>query len=100
LWGNEILSATRRGLENPLVKREQAKRPSDALLRRLEKLKAWRKKLAAEIQVESDIILPKLYLGLLSEKPPQSMQDLETIMRDSPARFKRFGADLYHLIGG
>jgi ribonuclease D len=64
LWGGEMLAAARRGAANPLVKLEQPKRPSDAVLRRVEKLKVWRKKVAQEIKVESDIVLPKLYLGL------------------------------------
>jgi hypothetical protein len=37
---------------------------------------------------------------MLSENPPQSLQDLETLMRDSPTRFQRFGAEIYRLIGG
>lgn len=100
LWGNDILEATRRGLELPLVKREQAKRPSDALLRRLEKLKVWRKKLAKEMLVESDIILPKPYLTILAENPPKSLQDLEVAMKESPTRFGKYGAEIYRLIGG
>src|SRR5215216_1357355 len=34
LWGEEILAAVKRGIEAPLVVREQARRPSDAMLRR------------------------------------------------------------------
>jgi ribonuclease D len=100
LWGNDILAATRRGVEVPLVKREQAKRPSDALLRRLEKLKVWRKKLAKEMEVESDIILPKAYLNSLAENPPKNLKELEIAMSESPTRFGKYGAEIYRLIGG
>jgi len=100
LWGDEILAATRRGVENPLVKREQTQRPSDALLRRLEKLKAWRKKVAGETSVESDIILPKSYVNMLAEHPPKSLAELEVVMQKSPTRFQKYGAELYRLIGG
>jgi ribonuclease D len=100
LWGRDILAATRRGVESPLVKREQVKRPSDALLKRLEKLKVWRKKLAKEMAVESDIILPKTYLNVLAENPPKSLQELEAAMRESPTRFGKYGAEIYRLIGG
>ena len=99
LWGPEILVATRRGLEAPLVKREPSKRPPDAVLRRMEKLKNWRKKRARELSVESDVILPKLYLGVLSETPPHSLGELEEIMRRSPTRFQKYGAEIYRLIG-
>lgn len=99
LWGPEILVATRRGVEAPLVKREQPRRPSDAVLRRLEKLKIWRKKVARELSVESDVVLPKMYLGMLSENPPGSLKDLEIAMHRSPTRFQKYGAEIYRLIG-
>ena len=99
LWGPEILVATRRGVEAPLVKREQPRRPSDAVLRRLEKLKLWRKKVARELSVESDVVLPKMYLGMLSENPPRSLKDLEITMHKSPTRFQNYGAEIYRLIG-
>lgn len=99
LWGSEVLDAVKRGTVAPLVEREQAKRPSDRTLKRLEKLKNWRKKVAQEMGVESDIVLPKVYLNLLAENPPRSLQELETIMHDSPTRFQRFGDQIYRLIG-
>jgi ribonuclease D len=100
LWGDDILKATRRGLSAPLVKQEQAKRPSDAVVRRLEKLKVWRKKLAAEMKVESDIILPKMYLNMLAENPPKDIKELESVMSESPTRFGKYGTQIYSLIGG
>lgn len=100
LWGSEILAATRRGAEAPLVKREQAKRPNDAALKRLDKLKAWRKRLAQEMGVESDIVLPRLYLSILAERPPKSIHELESIMADSPWRFSRYGVQIYRVLGG
>lgn len=100
LWGRDILEAMKRGVEAPLVKREQAKRPSDALLRRLEKLKVWRKKLAKEMSVESDIVLPKPYLNTLAENPPKNLEELQTVMTQSPSRFEKYGTEIYRLIGG
>jgi ribonuclease D len=99
LWGREILAATKRGFEAPLVKRELAKRPNDATLKRLDKLKAWRKRLAQEMGVESDIILPRVYLNTLAENPPKSIQELKSIMADSPWRFSHYGAQIYRLLG-
>jgi len=100
LWGMDILAATRRGVEALPVKREQAKRPSDAMLRRLEKLKVWRKKLAKDMAVESDIVLPKMYLNMLAENPPKNLQELELSMQASPTRFHKYGEEIYRLIGG
>lgn len=100
LWGSEILDAVKRGTVAPLVEPEKAKRPNEPMLRRLQKLKNWRKRVAADLNVESDIVLPKVYLNRLAEHPPRSIRELETIMRESPTRFARFGDQIYHLLGG
>jgi len=100
LWGRELLAAAKRGAEATLVKREQTRRPNDAALKRLDQLKTWRKRLAQEMGVESDIILPKVYLNILAEKPPKSMGELQSIMADSAWRFSHYGAQIYGLLGG
>jgi len=100
LWGNQILEATKHGVRAPLVKKEQPKRPDDAMLKRLDKLKVWRKKLAEEIKVESDIILPKRFLATLAEQPPKDMNMLQAFMQVSPYRFEKYGGEIYRLLGG
>ncbi|MBL8090061.1 MAG: ribonuclease D [Anaerolineales bacterium] len=99
LWGDMILGAIKHGSESPLVVRKQAERKQDAVLRRLEKIKVWRKNLGLEMKVESDIILPKPYLSLLSENPPKSLEDLSLLMKDSPARFEKFGEQILKALG-
>jgi ribonuclease D len=100
LWGGQILAASRRGAANPLVRAEQAKRPKEAVIRRLDKLKAWRKKVAEEMKVESDIVLPKGLLNMLAEHPPKDMAELQSVMRESPFRFEKYGEQIYKLVGG
>ena len=99
LWGDLILGAMKRGAESPLVARKQTERKHDAVLRRVEKLKLWRKNLGLEIKVESDIILPKSYLTILSETPPKNLDDLSLLMKDSPARFEKFGVQILKVLG-
>ena len=100
LWGSEVLEAVRRGTVAPLIAREQVKRPNEAVLKRLHRLKSWRKRVAEEYQVESDIVLPKVYLNRLAEQPPGSLQELESLMHESPTRFRRYGEQIYRLLGG
>jgi ribonuclease D len=100
LWGSEILEAVKRGTVAPLVEREQPRRPTDATLKRMERLKNWRKRVAEQMGVESDIVLPKPYLNSLSEKPPKSLSDLEVTMHDSPTRFAIYGEQIMRLVGG
>jgi ribonuclease D len=100
LWGNDLLNASRRGEAAPLVTRAHVQRPSDAMLKRLEKLKNWRKARAKEMGVESDIILPKVYMNALSESPPKDMGELQSVLADSPWRYRQFGARLMKILGG
>jgi len=100
LWGDQVLAATKRGASAPLVKREQVERPKDAVLKRMDKLKTWRKKVAEEMKVDSDIILPKKFLGLLAEEPPKNLDDLKFAMSSSPYRYEKYGDQIFNLIGG
>src|SRR5215207_617739 len=99
LWGSEILEAVKRGTVAPLVEREQSKRPNDRILKRLERLKNWRKKVAQDLGVESDIVLPKTYLNFLAENPPKRLQELEATLHDSPTRFRKYGEQIFRLVG-
>lgn len=99
LWGDVILGAIKRGSESVLVERKQAERKQDAVLRRIEKIKAWRKKIGLEMKVESDIILPKPYLSILSENELKSLDELNVLMKDSPVRFEKFGVQILKALG-
>jgi ribonuclease D len=99
LWGGMILEAVRHGMAAPLVVRKQVERKNDAVLRRLEKLKMWRKNTGLEMKVESDIILPKPYLTVLAENPPKDMDELKRLMKDSPSRYEKFGQEILKALG-
>jgi ribonuclease D len=99
LWGDMVFSAIRHGSEAPLVERRQDERKDDAVLKRLEKLKVWRKKAGLELKVESDIILPKPYLAVLSENPPKDLEELKQLMKDAPARFETYGRQILKVLG-
>lgn len=99
LWGGMILEAVRHGMDAPLVVRKQVERKNDAVLRRLEKLKMWRKNTGLEMRVESDIILPKPYLTVLAENPPKDMDELKRLMKDSPSRYQKFGLEILRALG-
>ncbi len=99
LWGEGVLAAIRRGVAAPLVERKQVEAKNDAFLRRLEKLKAWRKNLGLEMGVESDVILPKPYLSALAENPPKNAAELALVMKDSPSRVEKYGAQILKLLG-
>jgi ribonuclease D len=99
LWGGVLQAAITRGAESPLIKREQVQRPSDAILKRLDRLKNWRKNVARKMSVESDIVLPKRYLNTLAENPPKNLHELQSVMLDSPWRFRQYGVQILSLLG-
>jgi ribonuclease D len=96
-WGVPILDAIQRGLQSPLVKRTPPERPNEAYVKRIDKLKNWRKKIAAEMDVESDVVLPKPLLIALAERGPQAV---ESVMECSPWRLEHFGGPIAKALGG
>jgi len=83
----------------PLVGRKQVETRDDAFLRRMEKLKIWRKKIGLEMGVESDVILPKPYVSAIAENPPKNLDELASLMKESPSRVEKYGAQILKLLG-
>ena len=75
----------------------QQQRPSNGILSRKDRLKIWRKNKGLEMNVPSDVILPKDMLEILAETGPQSMSELEKLMESCPARFHRFGEEILEI---
>ncbi len=97
LWGQQFLEAVGRGGKSPLVERMPPQHPDNEYLKRLEKLKNWRKKTAAEMDVESDIVLPRSLLLTLAE---HGSQEMGSIMQSSPWRLEHFGSQILQVLGG
>ena len=100
LWGDAVLAAIRQGVSAPLVERKQVEAKNDAFLRRLEKLKLWRKSAGQEMGVESDVVLPKPYLSALAENPPKDADELAAMMKDTPSRVEKYGPQILKVLGG
>lgn len=98
-FGRALLEAVQRGKTAPLVKPSEIEKPSNAALSRLNKLKNWRKKKAEELGVESDVVLPRVYLMPLAEQNPRTLESLSIVMRDSPWRVAHFGPEILKSLG-
>lgn len=92
--GRAMLEAIQRGQIAPLVHATEMDRTPEAVLTRLQRLKAWRKQTAGEMQVESDVILSRVTMQSIAEKNPHTEQELAEIMRESPWRLAQYGADI------
>jgi len=89
--GAALVAAVQRGLRRPLLVPPRHLRPSDTYLAQLEALRQWRKSIAQQMNVPSDVILPREVMLRLVESPPETLEDLKQLMRDVPFRFERFG---------
>ena len=68
--GKAFLQAVQRGLQAKPIHRPHNVRPDERYMARAEALKQWRKLKARELEVESDIILPRDLLGCLASEEP------------------------------
>ena len=66
-------------------------RPANGILSRRERLKNWRKNMGVEMNVPSDVILPRDVLETIAEVGPGNADELHALMKDLPARYDRFG---------
>lgn len=94
-WGIDILAAVQRGASAPLVEPVRRQRPGALYLKRLDKLKAWRKQAAAAMDVESDVVLPRCLLLALAES---GSKDLRSILQASPWRLDHFGEEINRVL--
>ena len=96
-WGPTILEAVIQGVKGPLVRRNKPPRPDEIYLRRLDKLKEWRKKAAGGMDVESDVVLPRPFLLELAAKGPD---EVRSVLQASPWRLEHYGEQIQKVLGG
>ncbi|NJD60928.1 MAG: ribonuclease D [Anaerolineae bacterium] len=96
--GKAILQAVQRGLQSDPVHRPRSARPDDRFLARVEALKQWRKLKAKELEVESDIILPRDLLHDIASKNPGNMDELSEVLHGVPWRQEQYGEEILILL--
>ncbi len=95
-----ILAAVKRGQRAPIPRRPGHK-PMDEIVRaRYEALRTWRKDIARERKVESDIILPREVLLDIAQSAPDDAKTLQKIMAPLEWRFKTYGQDILRVLRG
>ena len=96
--GRQLLQAVKKGLKSPPVYPVRSRRPDERFSERLEALRSWRKNLAAEIGVGSDVILPRDLMISLAEKGPRTPSELKEAMEAAPWRLEHFGEQILEAI--
>jgi ribonuclease D len=97
-FGNELLKAVKRGRQIPMVSRPHTPRPSQAYLNRLNLLSDWRKTVGQKLKVDSDIILPKIWMHSIAEKNPRNLDELAALMPNSTWRLGQFGGEILKVL--
>jgi len=93
-YGAQVLAAVRRGMTAPIPRAPRAAPPDYGALARYEKLRAWRKQVAAERGVDPDVIVSNAALMAVAQARPTRAQDLDGMAGLGPWRIKTFGAQL------
>ena len=98
-YGLDLLDALEKGRRaRPIFPPRGAPRPSQAYLHRMDALRQWRKDLGRQLNVESDVIMPRDLLEALCEANPRSHQELAVLMVDYPWRLERFGDQILKVL--
>ena len=103
--GSELMSAVREGRKEehgPIPKlegngRRRMDRRSD---RRLDTLKRWRRKRAAELELDPGVLCPNAALEAIAAKPPADAGDLEGRKELKVWFAKAFGGEIAELLAG
>jgi ribonuclease D len=98
-FGKSLLEAVERGENAQLVQPTEAERMPDAVVNRLHKLKSWRKQKAETMDVESDVILPRVYMHAIAEQNPRTLEALRKVLGESPWRLENFGTEILKALG-
>jgi len=93
-YGRELLQAVARGLQALPVHPPRQPRPAQAYLDRLDALSEWRKQAARKMGVDSDIVLPRVFMYAIAERNPKNTAELAEVMPRSPWRIERYGTEI------
>jgi ribonuclease D len=86
-----LLRAVEGGLKAEPVYPPRTPRPNELYLLRLETLRNWRKMTAKEMQVKSDVVLPRDVMNAIAAHDPANHDELAELMDQVPWRLDRFG---------
>lgn len=92
--GRALLQAVKDGLQSPPLYPPRRPAYDEAYHERLDALKEWRKTRARELEVESDIVLPRDVLEAIARRNPARLEDLTPLMAGIPWREAHYAQDI------
>ncbi|HEX7556089.1 MAG TPA: HRDC domain-containing protein, partial [Leptolinea sp.] len=97
-YGAGLLETIALGQRSEPPRRPNHTRKDDDLIQRVDALKSWRKKTAAEMHVESDVILPREIVEQIYTVNPRTLSELAAIMDNFPLRLQKFGPEILQAV--
>jgi ribonuclease D len=97
-YAEGLLECVARGQHGKPPRRPSHPRKDDKLIQRMDALKSWRKKTAADFHVESDVILPREVVEQVAAINPRSRDELSSLMTNFPLRLERFGDEILEVL--
>jgi ribonuclease D len=98
-YGGRILAAVAAGKAARPPRPPAPEPPADpVVVERYTALREWRKTLAAERGIESDVIIPKDTLWLVAEANPRTLDDLRTVQGVTSWRLEQYGAAMLNVL--
>jgi ribonuclease D len=92
--GKALLAAVKRGEEAAPLKRPRRAPYDEAYVERVEKLRLWRKKAAGELEVESDVVLPRDLMYTIARANPRNLAKLAPLLASVPWRLEHYGEQI------
>lgn len=98
-YGNAILRIMADSKKTKRVpKPPVTQRPPESILACRERLKTWRKEKGLEMNVPSDVILPKDVMERIVTVHPENAEALASAMEDCPWRYARYGEEILGIL--
>lgn len=97
-YGEAILEAISRGESGPIPKSSPRTSREEAARARYRALRSWRRDMARQRQVDSDVVVSNSVLWALAEQQPDTMDDLERIEGLGPWKRETYGEDLLRVL--
>lgn len=98
--GKGLLDAVKRGEQSPPLRRPKRAPYDEAYVERLDKLRAWRKNAAKEMDVESDVVLPRDLMEATARANPKKLGEVETLMASVPWRMRTYSTQIVEALRG
>jgi len=93
-YGEGLLAAVARGAAAPIPHLPQNQPPDYEVLARYEKLRAWRRQVAAGRGVEPDVVVSNAALMAIARRAPRTLQDLAGLEGLGAWKLKTYGEQL------